>query len=252
MVDNDGMLSLSLGPPRVLLALALVMASGSGGCIPTLANRAPAEAIPPARLVGLPPQVLVHTLDAYNHNSVDEDATSAVSWEAEHELGDMISKLGVRPAEHLALMGCGALCARFARWGGLATLEIGLQREKIRNYGSHSVADWRFRADLSAARAALDADYALFVVFKQTRQTDGRKVLLALGGGHTFGKQIDAACIADLRDGRMIRCVSECDDTGDIDDPGRVRAVLRTLLRVLFAPTPPQHPALAGAPAPRQ
>ena len=234
-----GMVSFSIPRRRVMLSLGLLTAAG--GCIPALANHAPAEAIPRARLISMPPQVLVHTLDGFNKNSMEEDVSSAVAWEAERDLGDMVPEVGIRPAEHLALMTCGVLCARLIRWGALATLEIGLQREKIRNYGFHSVTDWRFRANLSAARQALDADYALFVVLKQTRQTTGRKVAQALGGGYTIGKQIDAACVADLRDGRMIRCVSERDESGDIDDPGRLRQVLRTLLHRLFAPSPPNR-----------
>jgi hypothetical protein len=189
----------------------------------------------------MPPQVLVYTLDASNNRSVEEDVTSAVGWEAERELGDMLPKFGVRPAEHQALIACGPSCAKLIRWGSLATLEIGLQREGILNYGFHSVADLRFRADLSDVREGVDADYVLFVALKQTRQTDGRKVLQALSGGYTVGKQIDAACVADLRDGRMVRCVSKRDDFTDIDDPGRLRQVLQTLLRLLFAPSPPKR-----------
>ena len=222
-----------------MLPVGLLLACA--GCIPALSNRVPAEAIPHARLTSMPPQVLVYTLDANNKGSVEDDVSSAVGWEADRELADMVAELGVRPAEHQALLTCGMICARLLRWGGLATLEIGLQREQIRNYGFHSIADWRFRADLSAVRKALDADYALFVALNQTRQTTGRRVLQALAGGATFGKQINAACIADLRDGRMIRCVSKKDDLSDIDDPGRLRQVLQTLLRVLFAPSPPKQ-----------
>jgi hypothetical protein len=137
-------------------------------------------------------------------------------------------------------VGCGSPCAQFFRWGGVASLEIGLQREQIRNYGFHSVSDWGFRRDMSPVRAALDADFALFVVLKQTRQTTGRKVLMALGGGYTTGKQIDVACIADLREGRMTWCASERDDRSDLADPGRIPSVVRKLLHGVFAlPAPP-------------
>jgi len=224
---------------QAMLLLGLLIAFS--GCIPTLANRVPAEAIPRARLVGVSPQVLVYTLDAGNNRSVDENVTSAVEWEAERELGDLLPKFGVRPAGHPALVVCGPSCARLIRWGSIATLEIGLQREGILNYGFHSVADLRFRADLSDVREALDADYVLFVALKQTRQTDGRKVLQALSGGYTIGKQIDAACVADLRDGRMVRCASKKDDFNDLDAPGRLRQVLQILLRLLFAPSPPKQ-----------
>ena len=130
---------------------------------------------------------------------------------------------------------CGSLCAQFFRWGGVASLEIGLQRAEIRNYRLHSVADWGFRRDISRVREALEADYALFVVLKQTRQTTGRQVLLALGGGRTVGKQIDVACIADLRDGRMTWCAMERDDSGDSRGPrARLRRQPGKLLAGVF------------------
>jgi hypothetical protein len=59
-----------------------------------------------------------------------------------------------------------------------------------------------------------------------------------LGGGYTIGKQIDAACVADLHSGQMIWCMSTRDDSGDIQDSGRVPQVMRTLLGGLFEPPP--------------
>ena len=61
---------------------------------------------------------------------------------------------------------------------------------------------------------------------------------MALGSSLTIGKQIDAACVADLRDGRMTWCMSTSDEWDDIQNPGRVPGILRTLLRDLFAPSP--------------
>ena len=204
------------------------------GCIPALKNRIPADGIPSARLVAMPPQVLVYTLDFADHRSMDEQPSSAVATEAEGKLREIIDAEGAHLAQHDALVTCGIACAIFYRWGGLATLEIALQREQIRNYGFHSVTNWTFRNDLSAVRESLDADFALFVALKQTRQTTGRQVVAALGGGYLIGAQIDAACVADLHDGAMIWCTSLKDDSRDLADPGQVPKVLQTLLRSLF------------------
>jgi hypothetical protein len=65
---------------------------------------------------------------------------------------------------------------------------------------------------------------------------------MALGGSYMIGKQVDAACVADLHDGRMTWCMSVSDDRGDVQDPGRVPEVLATLLRELFAPSPSAGP----------
>jgi hypothetical protein len=210
----------------------------AAGCIPALQNRVPPNAVPQPRLVAMPPQVLIYTLDAGDQRSSDEGGSTDVVVDAAHALQELAAARGVRMVGRDALVACGVPCARLLRWGAIATLEIGLQREEIRNYGFHSVTNWGFRGDLSPVRQSLDADYALFATLKQTRQTTGRKVLMALGGGYTIGKQIDAACVADLHDGRMIWCTSVKADSGDIQDPGRVPQVMQTLLRELFQPPP--------------
>jgi hypothetical protein len=222
-------------PPFALL-LGLVVATG---CMPALQNRVAGNDIPPLRLVALPPQVMVYALDANGQRSFEEQPSSSVGDRSERALRAIADEKGVRLAEREALVACGAPCASFLRWGTVATLEIGLQREQIRNYGFHSVADWGFGADLSFVRQTLDADFALFVTLKQARETTGRQVLAVLGAGLTIGKQIDAACVADLHDGRMVWCTSEKDDRGDLENRGRVPHVLRKLLRDLFALPPP-------------
>jgi len=206
----------------------------TAGCIPALQNQFPAEGIAPAQLVAMPPQVLVYTLDASEHRSFDEQPSSAVAAQAEGTLRELVDAQGAHLAQTDALVTCGVTCARFYRWGGLATLEIALQREQIRNYGFHSVTSWTFRDDLAAVRGSLNADFALFVALKQTRQTTGRKVVMALGGSYIIGAQIDAACVADLRNGAMVWCTSFKDDARDLEDPGQVPKVMRTLLRSLF------------------
>ena len=227
-------LSFVLGLWGVLVATA--------GCIPALQNRLPVDRIPPPQLVALPPQVLVYTLDINEHRSFEEQSSAAVATEAEGALQELIAAEGAHVAPHDALATCGIACARFYSWGGMATLEIGLQREQIRNYGFHSVTNWTFRGDLSAVRESLTADFALFVALKQTRQTTGRKVVMALGGSYIIGAQIDAACVADLHDGAMVWCTSFKDDSRDLGDPGQVPTVMQTLLRRLFG-----RPAAATA-----
>jgi hypothetical protein len=178
----------------------------------------------------MPPQVLVYTLDASERREGDSAAAGDVVDEVRPQLEAIMAASGAEMVDREDMVKCGLPCARFFRWGGVASLEIGLQREQIRNFGLHSVADWWFAGDLAAVRAALDADFALFAVLKQTRQTTGRKVVIALGGGYTYGKQIDVACLTDLHDGHMTWCRSERDDSADLADRGQIPAVMKKLL----------------------
>jgi hypothetical protein len=226
--------------------VAVLLVVVASGCIPAVQNRVSENAIVANRVVAMPPQVLVYTLDAGGGRSPEDGAERDIVDKALPEVNAAVTANGGHIVGREQFAACGSPCAQFFRWGGVASIEIGLQRAEIRNYRLHSVADWGFRRDMSPIRAALDADYALFVVLKQTRQTAGRIVLLGLGGGYTVGKQIDVACIADLRDGRMTWCATERDDKGDLADPGRVSSVVRKLLMGVFSR--PASPSPSHAP----
>ena len=215
----------------------LGLLAATTGCTSALQNRVPADGISPDRLVAVPPQVLIYTLDANDHSSVDDQAADPIANTAGKVLRKIADRQRVRFAEREALAACGPACAKFYQWGGRATLEIGLQREQIHDFGFHSVAGWTFHDDLSAARAALGADFVLFVTLKQTRDTTGRRAYVP-GQAYIHGKQIDAACVADLRDGAMAWCTSLQDDVGDIADPGRVLTAIHAMTRGLFARPP--------------
>jgi len=221
--------------PSFWLVLGLLAATT--GCGSALQNRVSAEAISPAHLVAVPPQVLIYTLDANDHSSVDDQSAAPLANTAGEVLRKISDRQRVRFADREALAGCGPACAKFYQCGGQATLEIGLQREQIHNFGFHSLADWTFHDDLSAVRASLGADFILFVTLKQTRDTTGRKAYVP-GQAYIHGKQIDAACVADLRDGAMAWCTSLQDDVGDLADPGRVLTAIHAMTRGLFARPP--------------
>jgi hypothetical protein len=198
---------------------ALLLFVVATGCIPAVQNRALGNQIAPQRVVALPPVVMLYTMDAMGERAFEDASAEVIVNQIKYHLNPVIAASGGQVAQLERLEGCGRPCARFFRWGTVASLEIGLQRAEIQNFGLHSVADWGFGRDVAQVRAALDANFALFVMLKQMRQTSGRKVLLALGGGYTIGKQIDVACIADLRDGRMTWCATQRDDQGALAAP---------------------------------
>lgn len=214
----------------VARAAVFALFTSAMGCIPAVQNRVAESAIAGRRVTALPPQVLVYELDAYEHHPIDRRAARTVAEKVEPLLQSIMAANAGRLARPDTIKECGAPCIQFLEWGGLATLEIGLQREQVRNYGRHSVGDWEYRRDLDDVRDALEADFVLFVVFKQTRQTPGGRLL----NGSVTGKQVDAACVLDLWDGRMSWCTSIKDDEGDIAEPGRIPAVLNKLLVGVF------------------
>lgn len=230
-----------IGPPARLPSVPVVgLLVAATGCMPALHNRVSGNAIVRPRLVAMPPQLLLRKLDAEDNTS-NEHPSSNVRLDAEGALRAIIKENGVHFAEPGEFAACGLPCDTLRHWGTVATQEIGLQREGIRDYGSHSVADWRFGSDLSAVRKSLDADFALFVTLKQTRETTGRKVVMALAHSYTTGLQINAACVADLHDGRMVWC-SSTTDRFDVEEPGNVLQLMRTLMRDLFPPPPSASP----------
>lgn len=239
---------------RASIALVFVVAAAAMGCAPVLENRSPAGQIPPAQVAAMPPVVLIYTLDWRDRKSVEEAATREIEHQVELRMRETMAANGGKFLSAQALDACGPPCASFFHWGGIATLEIGVRRQVIQTYRRHSVAEWRYDGPLSPVHAYLDADFALFLVLKQTRETDGRKGLGVAAGYYTVGKQIDAACIADLRDGRMTWCTSQGSDTNDIADRERLAPVLRALLQDVFrVPTQiyegPPIPLPAGPPS---
>ena len=223
--------------PSSWFVLGLLVAAT--GCTSALQNRVPAEGISPDRLVAVPPQVVIYTLDINTQRSVEDQPTDAIANTADQVLRKIVDRQRARFADREALAACGPACANFYQWGGRATLEIGLQREQIKNFGFHSVSDWAFHNDLSTVRAALGADFVLFVTLKQTREPNGQNTVIAPGHTYIHGKQIDAACVADLRDGAMVWCTSLQDDIGDLADPGRVLVAIHAMLKGLFGRVPP-------------
>jgi hypothetical protein len=216
--------------PTVLLAAA--------GCIPAVNNRVEAPEIAPARVVVMPPVAIVYSLDAFDKEEIQRQPSRAITSDLEYSLGVIAKENGATMADPSSLKACGVPCVRFVNWGTIASLEIGVQRSGVRNFGLHSVADWWFKGDLPSIRRVFDVDYALITLFKQARETTGRQVVSALAGGYTYGKQIDVVCIADLRDGHMSWCAAKREDGSDLGEENRASATLVELTQPLFRVPP--------------
>ena len=182
----------------------------------------------------MPPVAIVYSLGFSGDRETEDEPSDEITSDLSPYLRDIMETNGVRVASPEALNACCSPCGRLIKWGVIATMEIGAQKVQVRNFGEHSVTGWRFRGDLSAIRQKLDADFLLLTVFKQARETSGRKVGNFFAGGYTIGKQIDVACITDLRDGQMVWCAAMKDDSNDLGEQGRARTVMAKLLREMF------------------
>lgn len=210
-----------------------------------LQNRMSAKTVGRQRVAALPPQVVLSLLDSANHTTEITDPGGDLEGEARAHLESVMAENGDHLVTREELAACRMPCAELFRWGTRATFEIGLQRARIREFGRRSTGEWQFPGDIAAVHQALNADLVLFVVLKQTRETEGRRknevVGTVLGDGYiTVGKQVDVACVADLRDGRMSWCTADRDDTTDLANPGQIAVVMRRLMARAFV-LPARH-----------
>ena len=86
-----------------------------------------------------------------------------------------------------------------------------------------------------------DAAHALLAFWKSIADTQlsaGRAMM-----GSVYWRQIGAACLVSLHDGRMIWCDSKVDAWGNLQTPAVARAAVRELLAGLDA----SPPGTAGA-----
>ncbi len=129
-----------------------------------------------------------------------------------------------------------ALYARLWRWIPRVSVEIAAQQMGRRDFGLHSVGDWRFPESLAPLGSALQADTALTVFMSDTHDTGGRAFAMAVTGGHTYWTKVGTACAVSLRDGRMIWCRSRVDAWGDLKSASVASSAVGDLLAGLLAP----------------
>src|SRR5580698_5417022 len=210
-----------------------ILALGTIGCGPTFQNRVPEVAIVPSRMIVLPVLVRVYELDANDDRTVQGDATDVVRSNIEEAVRAQASLRRLRVFSPNDLKGqdesVRLLFARLWRWTESASIEIAAQKTGHRNFGLHSVGDWRFRPSPAALSEALAADTALTVMISDTHLTVG----------YASWKQIGVACLLDLHDGRMIWCDALVDAWRSLKNPAIAQEAVHELLAGLDAPPPP-------------
>jgi hypothetical protein len=221
----------------------LVCALGALGCSPAFQSRLPDVVVTPARMVVLPVLVKELELDASEETTLQSDPSAIVRSNIEAAVGAQTAARGAHAFSPNAMDGrdpaVRLLYARLWRWTETASIEIAAQKDGHRDFGRHSVGDWRFRGDLGPLADALQADTALTVLVRDTHQSTAR----AMMGGGIYWAQIGAACLISLHDGRMLWCDAKIDAWGDLQKPAVADAAIRQLLAGLDA----SPPAVAAA-----
>jgi hypothetical protein len=208
-------------------------------CIPSLENRVPHSKIVMSRTVIMPVFASAHELDA-SDNSVSDDERATVLFNIINpEVRRQAMQKGARPFPSDWQVKCGEPCARLyfrlVRWGATSSLEVAAQMDGARNYGAHSIAEWKLPLDCTALRNATGADYALFFRVRELGESTGRHVVQAFAGMTTFFKTVAVACVADLARREMVWCHSASDILGDLSNPQEARSTVQNLLSD-FAP----------------
>jgi hypothetical protein len=218
-----------IGRPALLLVCALLGAA----CVP-FRNRAPDLKVTPTRLTALP-----ISIEAYQRQSIGV-MTERSDWENEMEanmrpeLQRIVARHGGSSIELEDIAKCGEVCWLFLSWSTSAAMEIAAQKTGYADFRLYSVEGWRYRGNLGPVHQALRSDFALVVVFHDFRQTIGQAVLWALAGITTGRLTVSAACLTDLRDGRMIWCDARADPWRHVEQGEIARGAVQDVLTDLY------------------
>ncbi len=189
--------------------------------------RVPDVTITPSRLVVFPVIVKERYLDFNGDRQMNAEANDAARDNVAAAVRDQTKVRGAHLVVPTAFDGhdpsVRQLYADVWRWMETASVEIAAQRAGRRDSGRHSVSDWRFHRDLAPLGDALQADMALTLVIRETKDY-----------GNWQG--VSSACVVSLRDSRMIWCHDEDDPWGNLRNPAVAQAAVRDLLTGLDAP----------------
>lgn len=203
----------------VRACLALVI--GAIGCAAPFQSRLSEVAIAPNRLVVLPVVVKERYLDFNGDRQMDTEANDAARDNVSAALREQALARGAHVFVPTAFDGhppsVRQLYGELWRWMENASVEIAAQKAGRRDFGRHSVGDWRFERDLAPLADALQSDMALSLLIRETKD---------LGDWHG----VSAACVVSLRNGQMIWCHTEDSPWPNLKDSIAAKAAVQKLL----------------------
>jgi hypothetical protein len=204
-----------------------VLFVGVLSCAASFQSRRPDVAMTPSRMVVLPVIVKEFELDSNADRQMDAETNDPARDNVAAAVRDQTRARGAHPFVPQAFDGhdpsVRQLYTDLWRWMESTSVEIAAQKAGRRDFGRHSVGDWRFHRDLAPLGDALQADTALTLLIRETKD-------------HGNWRGVSAACVISLRDNRMIWCHAEDDPWGNLKDPSVAQAAVRDLLTGLDGP----------------
>ena len=204
------------------------------GCGSGLKMRVPDVKVIPARTIFLPVSTRAYELDFGDNRTEEAERAGEMEKRIGVEVERQARAKGALPVPTDRIRGCGSRCvsllATLINWGETAAKEIAASKYGAINLGRSSVAEWQNKRDFGPLRQAVDADFALVVYVRDTRETDGRAIGNAFIGRSTHFKQVGVACAVELLSGRMVWCASVVDQWDDLTSPDEARRAVQELL----------------------
>ena len=218
---------------RVLLSL-----SGCGllllACGGPLQNRVAGIEVSTARVAAAPVTIVAYKLDSFENRTRQPDWETQIAAGVVPEMTKLVLASGGRVIGSEDVESHAQLFDSFDAWATTAAMEIAASMHGHADYGKPSIGGWQFRKDLSPLREALGADFVMIMAFRDAFETGGRVLASILSGVHTYWTQVGVVCLADLRDGRMVWCVSDADRWNDLRLPADGQQAVQDLLRPIL------------------
>jgi hypothetical protein len=212
----------------------------------------------PPRIAALPAFTRASELDADDNRKTLDQWTAAMSARLNGEVARWVVGSGGHTFAESDTMMVPVTYRKFRKWTARSLMEIAAQKTGRANFERNSVDEWRFEGNLASVRQMVDADFALVSMFQDGRSTGGRVAYHIFMGPlasavrnqrhEIFWRQVGAACLVDLNDGRMVWCNAKADAWGDLAVPATAESAVGQLLTNLYYPSIPPDPPRGPAP----
>jgi hypothetical protein len=221
-----------MGNHKLIRGFLFAFAPAVCACVTPLATTVPDVNVVPNRLTLFPANVVLFEL-GIDFVTERPDWSKTAAGHVDSALAQLGVPSGMRILDKKALAKTEVRYWPFHVWSEDALRQINSQLEGRTDFKRHSVAEWRFRHSLASWRTALNSDFVMVVLFREGHSTPGRiaaNIVAPIG----FGRQMGIACIADLRDGRMVWCSQTTDPLGDLRDASGAETAVRALVGSLW------------------
>jgi hypothetical protein len=226
-------------PTRALVLLFSTALGIMAGCAPSLIMRDAKVRIVTPRIAIMGADVEIRERDVNGEYTLKDDWTAAAKTNVDQALEAIGEANGVETFDGTTVASTNVPYGAFKRWIAEAEFAIYLQGRGHIDTGRRSVTEWRFpHGGLSEWRTALDADFVLAVMYRDSHNTTGANVANLFSSVKKHPLQIGVACLVDLRSERIAWCENSVSTIGDLRAPGAAWSSVGSLV----GPILPQRP----------